>query len=287
MPALLLFSSFLLTLVLADQWWKDSPLPDLTATQFKETVGKDKYVFIQFYSKTCPHCESLLPHLNSLHGMLTGPHAFRSDIILARMDGDGEGDKVTDDLGITMFPTLMLFKPHDTKFPDQYSHALTSEHLQGYLKSLPQVSSTSDIAEQKIETLMHRIHQLEESQTNKAPSSTTSLQQIVTEHREHMDASLHHLKQAMDRIQAAKVAKAESQTAPPVPHQPAQLQPTSPPTPPTPSTHHPLLAPTHPTDYDYRHALPLRLLSLFFIGGIFALGMSRLQSIDAAHAKHH
>jgi len=76
---------------------------------FEETVLKsDKLVLVEFYAPWCGHCKKLEPIYNQLG------EEFEADsrVLVAKMDATA--NYVDPDLGVTGFPTIILFNKGKT-----------------------------------------------------------------------------------------------------------------------------------------------------------------------------
>jgi thiol-disulfide isomerase/thioredoxin len=89
------------------QWWQNSNVPDLTTQNFFDVVGKDKWVFVKFYTTWCGYCRKMSPEFDKLFDMIT---QSRSDILVRRLEGDSNED-ITYAYDIHSFPKLVLYKP--------------------------------------------------------------------------------------------------------------------------------------------------------------------------------
>ena len=43
------------------EWWEDTKVPILNDTNFYDIVGHDKYVVVNFFTRTCIFCQNLAP----------------------------------------------------------------------------------------------------------------------------------------------------------------------------------------------------------------------------------
>lgn len=148
-------------------WWEKSKLPTLKQKDFWKTVGNDKYVMVEFYTKACPYCEELCPKMNKIYDEFAGPSSKRKDIVFYKVDGE-ESPKIADALAITAFPMIYTFKPGDKRFPDKYRFDNTYSDIKGYIEALPSVSpaggaaAKSDGSNGALETAEKKIKQLEQ-----------------------------------------------------------------------------------------------------------------------------
>lgn len=123
-------------------WWEKVRAKVINKKNFNEIVGKDSYVFLEVYSKTCGYCKEMYPEFNKLVDEYNGANSKRKDVIIAKMDGE-ENYNLAVSYGATSFPMLFLFKPGTTKFPDNYDFGRTFQDMKGYIEThLPAGGST-------------------------------------------------------------------------------------------------------------------------------------------------
>lgn len=115
-------------------WWEKVKAPMLTKSNFMSLIGKDKYVFLEFYSKSCINCENMYPDLNKLYDDIENGSLGRKDIILMRVDGE-KWEELSEVLDIEGFPTLVLYKPGDNKYPETYNYDHNYKTMKEYLLS--------------------------------------------------------------------------------------------------------------------------------------------------------
>lgn len=108
----------------------------LDKSNYKNYLGKDKYIFLEFYSKSCQYCEKLYPTLNKLIEEIDSGVFPRKDIVVARIDGE-EFELVAEELGVESYPTLYLYKPNDSLYPEKYDFQHKLSHIKNYLQTHP------------------------------------------------------------------------------------------------------------------------------------------------------
>ena len=121
-------------------WWENYKAPQWTAKQLLQNSGGDKYIFVEFYTKSCHFCEKLYPKMNKIIDEFTGPKGIRKDILFVKVDAE-KRHSLLDELGVEEFPTMFLFKPGNKKYPDRYVWDHTVEEIRGYLLSFPTAPS--------------------------------------------------------------------------------------------------------------------------------------------------
>lgn len=136
-PMLALVFVFLATGCSAERfWWEKMKSTKLTINNYKSFLGKDRYVFVEFYSKGCQYCEKLYPQLNKLVDEIENGTFPRKDIVIARIDGE-EFTELTEELEIDAFPTMYLYKPNDAEYPEKYDYNHKIQAIKGYLSTHP------------------------------------------------------------------------------------------------------------------------------------------------------
>lgn len=117
-------------------WWDKMKALKLNKDNYEAILGKDKYVFLEFYSKSCGWCEKLYPTFNQLIGEMASGVFPRKDIVIARIDGE-EFPDLEEELQVTKYPTMFLYKPNDSEYPEKYDYSHKLEHIKNYLSTHP------------------------------------------------------------------------------------------------------------------------------------------------------
>ena len=117
-----------------DIWWEKVKAPKLTNSLYKAHVGKDKYVLIEFYSKSSTSCQDLYPELNQVYEDLKSGTIKRTDFEVFVAEGE-EIDGLEKKLGITSYPSLYLYKPGDKDYPEVYRFGRDYESIRNYIMS--------------------------------------------------------------------------------------------------------------------------------------------------------
>lgn len=99
------------------EWWEESKVLELTNDNFDNYIGKDKYVFVKFYTKWCFWCRKLSLTYDQLFEVVT---AKREDVLIARIEAQING-LIASRYGIFSFPYLGLFHPGSDKIKDAFS----------------------------------------------------------------------------------------------------------------------------------------------------------------------
>jgi len=79
----------------------------LDHANFDQVIGdSSKGVLVEFYAPWCGHCKQLAPKYEELGGVFS----TESDVVIAKIDCDGEGNNaIASRYGVTGFPTLKWF----------------------------------------------------------------------------------------------------------------------------------------------------------------------------------
>lgn len=80
---------------------------DLDEDNFFETVGKDKYVIVEFYTETCKYCTIIIPELEKLHDHIV---KNKSNVIIGKINGH-DNRPIANRYQITKYPKIVLFYP--------------------------------------------------------------------------------------------------------------------------------------------------------------------------------
>ncbi|KAJ7066967.1 protein disulfide isomerase [Mycena amicta] len=78
-----------------------SNVVELNPTNWDSIIGKGKPALVEFYAPWCGHCKSLAPTYEQLADAFAG-----KDVVIAKIDADGEGKPLGTKYGVTGFPTL-------------------------------------------------------------------------------------------------------------------------------------------------------------------------------------
>ena len=129
MKIILLLALFT-TIISFKEWWEDSKVVELTDGNFNDVVGKDKYVFVEFFTKWCRYCKMLAPEYEKLYEY---NKEKRKDLIIARLEG-GSNQKSIFEYGVFSFPLLALFHPGSKKIKNIYQGQRTMQTMDKWLQ---------------------------------------------------------------------------------------------------------------------------------------------------------
>lgn len=258
-------------------WWEKARQQTLKAKTFKNVVGKDKYVLVDFYTKACPYCEDLYPIVNRIMDELA---ISRKDIIFAKLDGE-ESPSISEMYGIEGYPNLRLFKPGDSKYPENYPYEHKYNALKGYLMTLPPLNKEvvkSNEAELKIiANLRQRVKELERIESSKENMTSVELRDIIASHDRSINRSIKSFKRNLANFKKIEFRPSLAST----PREKESI--------PAANLAHEEEAPVDDSDVDfgYQHAWLVKLLCFVGIGGVFGLIFERNRAINNARRKNN
>lgn len=125
-----LLLTFFTSILSFKEWWEDSKVVELTDANFHDIVGKDKYVFVEFFTKWCRYCKMSAPEYEKLYEY---NKEKRKDLIIARLEG-GANQKEIFEYGVFSFPLLALFQPESTKIKNIYQGQRTMQTMDKWLQ---------------------------------------------------------------------------------------------------------------------------------------------------------
>lgn len=114
---------------------KSEPIPEsndgdvfvLVADQYDKILAAYEYVFIEFYAPWCGHCKNLAPVYDEVGNHFKG----NNRLLVAKIDATA--NYVDAKLGVTGFPTLILFQ--NGKVADKYNGQRDRDSIVTYLES--------------------------------------------------------------------------------------------------------------------------------------------------------
>mmetsp|Transcript_27769 Transcript_27769/g.54673 ORF Transcript_27769/g.54673 Transcript_27769/m.54673 type:complete len:421 (+) Transcript_27769:15-1277(+) len=107
---------------------------ELTEASFRTNILNDPQSsswFVEFYAPWCDHCMKFTP---TWELFATTAKEAGSPVVVAKLNGNDHKGLVKE-LGLTAFPTLLLFKAGNTDPPIKYTGIRTSEGLVEFLKN--------------------------------------------------------------------------------------------------------------------------------------------------------
>ena len=91
---------------------------------------------MEVFGENCAHCMKLMPEINKVYNHYMGIHAPRRDIMVARMNGT-KNPYLCDQLEIKEYPSLVLFRPRDYKFPVFFKFKSDYPTIKEFLDTMP------------------------------------------------------------------------------------------------------------------------------------------------------
>eukprot|EP00833_Pecoramyces_ruminatium_P001367 jgi/Orpsp1_1/1175399/evm.model.c7180000053702.1 len=92
-------------------YFVSAKIVDLDDTKFKELVGGEVPILVEFYAPWCSHCKELKP----IYEALADAYDHVSEkVIIARIDAD-KYKALTKSEGLKNYPTIKLYMPSDKK----------------------------------------------------------------------------------------------------------------------------------------------------------------------------
>lgn len=88
---------------------------ELDLETFDEVVGRDKYVFVDFYASWCPHCKNLAPVWDDLARHFAAN--TDDDLLIAKIDAD-KFKAIGTKFRVKFYPTLLFFAPQSLKYKE-------------------------------------------------------------------------------------------------------------------------------------------------------------------------
>ena len=106
---------------------------------FNKKLSENKCLIVKFYTKWCGYCRMLAPEYDAAfeHFELNK----RDDIIISRMEGEGENESFINEYGIMGFPTVFLFHSKNTEPYGMMPHniRIRSQIIEWIEKNCPKV----------------------------------------------------------------------------------------------------------------------------------------------------
>jgi len=129
------FFSFFLIITLFHQiitlqeWWENTKVPILNDTNFHEIIGHNKYVVVEFFTRTCIYCRHLAPEYEKFYeSFLTK----REDVSITKIECLNS-KKTCMDYGVFAFPFIALYFPESKKMKSVFKYRRTSEELEKWV----------------------------------------------------------------------------------------------------------------------------------------------------------
>ena len=114
------------------EWWENSKVVDLTNDNFFNTIGKDKYVIVKFFTKWCFYCRKISPIYEKVFDYYNGT---RDNLIIARIEC-GDNEEMALHYQIHSYPTVGIFFPHNTTMQSTFRSERTLENFVSWINNL-------------------------------------------------------------------------------------------------------------------------------------------------------
>lgn len=89
------------------EWWEDSKAVELNSTNFKATLGNNKFLIVKFYTKWCHYCKILAPTYDQLVEKVQEKN--KTDLVtISRLEANSNNE-IAMIYGIYSFPTIVMF----------------------------------------------------------------------------------------------------------------------------------------------------------------------------------
>lgn len=284
-------------------WWENYKAVSWTSKQLSNNRGGNKYIFVEFYTKSCEYCQKLYPKMNKVIDYFTGPNSPRRDILFVKVDGE-QSSRIMDDLGINQFPMLYTYKPGDKLYPDQYMFDHSFEEIRDYLKALPPApgfdkkdknspggdtrdgngrSGQSEVDKKEIEALKKRLKELQEIQKDTEVVTPALFKDLISQHNKSIKLSVKKLIRSVKKMKRSTIkleigsSKRETTALSVASISGGEEEDTQ--------GEKDQGQEEEEEDFEYKHAWLVRTFCLFCVGAVFALLAQRLRSIDKAKVR--
>lgn len=106
---LMVFILISLALGASQNWWRTSKVFDLTKANYKEHIGKDKHIVIDFYSPNCHFCHLMFNEWEGVWEYYNSPEStwFTPNLLITRVNAAAEPLLKTQ-FSIMVFPSIVF-----------------------------------------------------------------------------------------------------------------------------------------------------------------------------------
>ena len=125
-----LFNSVLIIVIISQsfclkEWWEETNVPILNETNFYDIIGHEKYVVVEFFTKTCIYCKHLAPEYEKFYELYK---IKRDDVAITKIECN-LSRKICLDYGIFSYPFIVLFFPESKKMKSVFKYRRTAEEF--------------------------------------------------------------------------------------------------------------------------------------------------------------
>lgn len=113
-------------------WVKEGLAQDLNAANFFETVGKDKWVIVDFYTPSCFFCKKMQPEFNKFIQLMK---VKKPDLIIAKLDCS-ENREICSKYKITGYPQIKMYQPGSTEIVSFFTSQRTVEKFEEWVNKV-------------------------------------------------------------------------------------------------------------------------------------------------------
>jgi thiol-disulfide isomerase/thioredoxin len=162
---------------------------ELNNDNFFETVGKDKYVVVKFYTRWCGYCRQMAPEYDKLFDYYSEK---RNDVVISRIEASINED-ISFKYGIFSFPIVVIFRPGETNIGDVFKGQRVMTVMAEWIdKNSP---TKKEELKSKQETIDE--NKLDQNMIIKAKINNT----LVTDEIEFLRREVHELKVKIDKLE--------------------------------------------------------------------------------------
>ena len=111
------------------EWWEDTKVPILNDTNFYDIVGHDKYVVVNFFTRTCIFCQNLSPEYEKFYELYL---TKREDVLVTKIECF-QSRNICLDYAIFAFPFITIFFPHSKKMKSVFKFKRIAEEFDNWV----------------------------------------------------------------------------------------------------------------------------------------------------------
>lgn len=162
---------------------------ELTNDNFFDTVGKDKYVVVKFYTRWCGYCRQMAPEYDKLFDYYKEK---RSDVVISRIEASINED-ISFKYGIFSFPIVVIFRPGETHIGDVFKGQRVMTFMAEWIdKYSPTKNEELKFKQEKIDE-----NKVDQNMVIKAKTNNT----LVTDEIEFLRREVHELKVKIEKLE--------------------------------------------------------------------------------------